>query len=553
MRFRRPTYLLTPLFIGLCALVAGLAGGGRVSAANSDDAVTQSLKSFTKIYDAVEQNFADQVKPDKAIYDGAIPGMLHTLDPHSNFFDPKEFSKLREDQSGHYYGIGMMVGARGNRTIVQYPFGGSPAFRSGLRPGDAILEVNDVKTDNLSMSEVAERLKGPRGTHVQVLVSREGQEKPLTFNIVRDEIPRSSVPFAFYVRPGIAYAVITAFNENTAKELDEKLKKLNEKEIKGLILDLRANPGGLLNEGVDVAGHFLKKGEAVVSHYGRASPKKVYSARSDGSGKDYPIVVLVNRLTASAAEIVSGALQDHDRGWVLGEPTFGKGLVQTVFPLNDNTGLALTTAHYYTPSGRLIQRDYSNISFLDYYTHANLDQKNSTDVKMTDSGRTVYGGGGITPDERFACAAVSVSPGNPYVCSTPNKFDKFEVELLVPRNNSLFNFAAKYFGPRTDASLPKGWEPDETVINQFHDFLLSSKVDFSEADFTADHEWLKHELKREMYITAFSFEDSERVAIEQDPEVLKALDSMSKAKGLVDNAKKLLVQRVAAQSGQRGQ
>jgi carboxyl-terminal processing protease len=172
-------------------------------------------------------------------------------------------------------------------------------------------------------------------------------------------------------------------------------------------------------------------------------------------------------------------------------------------------------------------------------------------VKLTDSGRTVYGGGGITPDERFACAAASASPGNPYVCSVPDKFNKFEAGVLV--RNNLFNFAAKYFGSRTDASLPKGWEPDETVINQFHDFLLNSKADFSEADFTANHEWLKHELKREMYITAFSFEDSERAAIEQDPDVLKALDSMSKAKGLLENAKKLLMQRVAAQSGQRSQ
>ncbi|MBV8842949.1 MAG: S41 family peptidase [Bryobacterales bacterium] len=547
MRFRRPTYLLAPAFIVLCSLAAALVGGGRVSAASSDDRVTQSLKSFTKVYDVVEQNFADQVKPDKAIYDGAIPGMLHTLDPHSNFFDPKEFSRLREDQSGHYYGIGMMVGARGNKTIVQYPFGGSPAFRAGLRPGDAILQVNDTKTDTLTMSEVAERLKGPRGTQVQVVVAREGQDKPLTFKIVRDEIPRSSVPFAFFIRPGIAYATITGFNENTAKELDEKLKKLNEKEIKGLILDLRGNPGGLLNEGVDVASHFLKKGEAVVSHRGRASPNKVYSARADGPGKDYPIVVLVNRLTASAAEIVSGALQDHDRGWVLGEPTFGKGLVQTVFPLNDNTGLALTTAHYYTPSGRLIQRDYSNISFLDYYTHTNLDQKNAADVKMTDSGRTVYGGGGITPDERYACASTSNAP--PYICSTPDKFDKFQVLAL----RGMFGFAAKYFGPKSEASLPKGWEPDETIVNQFHGYLLDNKIDFSEADFTSHHDWIKKELKREMYITAFSFEDSERVAIEQDPEVLKGIDAMTKARGLVENAKKLLVQRVNAQSGQRGQ
>jgi carboxyl-terminal processing protease len=546
MRFRRPTYLLAPIFIVLCSIVAGLlGGGGRASAASSpDDAVNQSLKSFTKIYDAVEQNFADQVKPDKAIYDGAIPAMLHELDPHSNFFDPKEFAKLREDQSGHYAGIGMMVGSRGNRTIVQYPFEGSPAFRAGLRPGDAILEVNDQKTDSLSMSEVAERLKGPKGTKVQVMISRDGHDKPLTFNITRDEIPRSSVPFAFFVRPGIAYAVITAFNENTGKELDEKLKKLGEKDIKGMILDLRGNPGGLLNEGIDVASHFLKKGETVVSSYGRASPRKVYAARADGSGKDYPIVVLVNRSTASAAEIVSGALQDHDRGWILGEPTFGKGLVQQVFTLNDNTGLALTMAHYYTPSGRLIQRDYSAISFLDYYAHTNLDQKNSTDVKMTDSGRTVYGGGGITPDERYTCATANWTQGNPYLCSTEDKFNKFQAVVL---RSNLFNFAAHFFGPRPDASLPKGWEPDENVVNQFHDFLLDNKADFSEADFTANHDWLKRELKRELYITAFSFEDSERAAIEQDPEVLKALDSMSKAKGLLDNAKKLLVQRIGAQ------
>ena len=554
MKSRRRTYLLAPLFVVVCSILAGVFGGGRAAAAGAaDDAASQSLKSFTKIYDAVEQNFADKVKPDKAIYDGAIPGMLHTLDPHSNFFDPKEFSKLREDQSGHYYGIGMMVGARGTRTIVQFPFGGSPAFKAGLRPGDAILEINDQKTDALSMSDVAERLKGPRGTHVQVMVGREGQEKPLTFNIVRDEIPRSSVPFAFFIRPGIAYAVITGFNENTGKELEDKLKKLGEKDIKGLVLDLRANPGGLLNEGVEVAGHFLKKGEAVVSHHGRASPNKVYSARTDGSGKDYPIVVLVNRLTASAAEIVSGALQDHDRGWILGEPTFGKGLVQTVFPLNDNTGLALTTAHYYTPSGRLIQRDYSNISFLDYYTHTNLDQKNTADVKMTDSGRTVYGGGGITPDERYACASARSGGGQPYICSTPDKFNKFQVTAF----RNLFNFAASYFGPKADASLPKGWEPDEYVVNQFHAFLLKNKAEFTEADFTANHDWLKRELKNELYITAFSFEDSQKAAIEQDPEVLKAVDSMAKARAMLENAKKLLVQRVngqrALQTAQAGQ
>lgn len=544
MPSRRRFYFLAPLFIALCSIVAGILGGNRVSAANTpDDAASQSLQSFTKIYAAVEQNFADPVKPDQAIYDGAIPGMLHQLDPHSNFFDPKEYAKLKEDQSGHYYGIGMLVATRGTKTIVQHPFGGSPAFKAGLRAGDTIVEVNDKKADGLSTTEIADLLKGPRGTRVQVTVSRDGQDKPMVFNIIRDEIPRSSVPYAMFVRPGIAYVNITGFNEDTAKELDSKLKKLGEKDIKGLILDLRGNPGGLLNEGVDVAGHFLKKGELVVSHHGRNSPNKNYVARSDGSGKDYPIVVLVNRSTASAAEIVSGALQDHDRGWILGEPTFGKGLVQTVFPLSDNTGLALTTAHYYTPSGRLIQRDYSHISFLDYYNHTNLDQKNTSDVKMTDSGRTVYGGGGITPDERYTCAIITSE--QPLTCSTPGKLNKFQIAVL--RKNAFFMFSAHYFGPKTNLSLPKGWEPDESVIEQFHNFLMKNNVEFTEAEFTENHMWLKQELKREMYITGFSFEDSQRVAILQDPEVQKAEDSMLKAKALLDNAKKLLVQRIDTQ------
>jgi carboxyl-terminal processing protease len=285
-----------------------------------------------------------------------------------------------------------------------------------------------------------------------------------------------------------------------------------------------------LNEGVDVAGHFLKKNELVVSHRGRAQPNKNYVARSDNGGKDYPVVVVVDRFSASAAEIVTGVLQDHDRAWVLGETTFGKGLVQTVFPLSENTGLALTTAHYYTPSGRLIQRDYSNISFLDYYYNQNnREQKNMSDVKMTDSGRTVYGGGGITPDEKY------VAP----------KLNKFQIE--VTRKAALFNFAARYFGSRKDVNLPKGWEPDETIVNDFHQYMLKNDVQFTEAEFTENHDWVKQQLKREMYITAFNLDESQRVKIEQDPEIQHAVDAMPKAKALLESAKKLLVQRVTRQ------
>ncbi|HWZ30337.1 MAG TPA: S41 family peptidase [Bryobacteraceae bacterium] len=527
----RRQFLLFSFIILLSSLAVGTFSGGRAVAATApDEGISQSVKSFTRVYDLVEQNFADSVKPDKAIYDGAIPGMLRTLDPHSNFFDPKAYAAMREEQRARYYGVGMLVGTdASNHTIVRSPFVGSPAIKAGLRPGDVIVEVDDKKTEGLGQTQVVDMIKGPRRTYVQLKVARQGQDQPLTFNLMRDEIPRPSVSDAFWLRQGIAYIEVKNFtDENTAKEMEDKLKKLGEKDIKGLVLDLRDNPGGLLTQGIEVAGHFLKKNQLVVSHRGRTQPNKNFTARTNGEGHDYPIVVVVNRRSASAAEIVSGALQDHDRAWILGETTFGKGLVQSVFPLSNDTALALTTMHYYTPSGRLIQRDYTNISFLDYYTNHN-DQKNAADVKMTDSGRTVYGGGGITPDEKF----------------TVQRLNKFQIEVL--RNSGFFNFSAKYFGPMKDAKLPKGWEPDEKLVNDFHGFLLDSKIEFTEGDFTANHQWVKEQLKREMYVTAFSVDESDRVRIEQDPEVTKAIEAMPKAQGLIDKAKKLVVQRIAPQ------
>ncbi len=528
MSSRRHTFLLVPLLILLSSVLGGFFGPEGVSvaaAAGPEDDIKTSLKSFTKLYDLVEDNFADRITPDKAIYKGAIPGMLRTLDPHSNFFDPRDFQLLKEDQKGHYYGVGMTIQPKNGKTVVIRPFGGAPAYKAGIRPGDIILEVNDKKTDNLSSSEVADLLKGPRGTHVQIVVARDGLDRPLTFNIVRDEIERNSVMEPFWIKPGIAYTDINQFSETTSKEIEDGLKKLGEANIKGLILDLRGNPGGLLNEGVEVAGHFLKKGDVVVSQRGRGSAEKPYYARRGNQGRDYPIVVLVNRYSASAAEIVAGALQDHDRAWILGENTFGKGLVQTVYPLSENTGLALTTYHYYTPSGRLIQRDYSHISFLDYYYHKNLDAKNPLDVKMTDAGRTVYGGGGIAPDEKYE----------------PPKLNKFQTEVL--RKDMFFQFTANYFGSKEKANLPKGWSPDEMVMNEFHDYMLKNKVDFTEAEFTENRDWLRSTLKHEMYITAFSAEEADKAAVEDDPVIAKALDAMPQAKALLDNVKKMLVQR----------
>ncbi len=530
---KRRSFLIFPLIVLVCTLLGGFYGPriqvAAAATATADD-LPKDVESFTKAYSLVEQNFADTVSSDKAIYKGAIPGMLRTLDPHSNFFDPKEYQALRDDQRGHYYGVGMTVGPRNGKTMVMAPFPGSPAYKAGIRPGDIITMVNGKPTDNLNTTEIADLLKGPRGTQVKIVVTREGSETPITFEVTRDEIKRNSVSDAFWVKPGVAYVKITAFNETTSHELEEQFKRLGENNFKGLVLDLRENPGGLLNEGVAVADHFLAKGQTIVSHHGRASAEKPYVARNGNKGRDYPIVVLVNKFSASAAEIVSGALQDHDRAWILGETTFGKGLVQTVYPLSENTGLALTTAHFYTPSGRLIQRDYSNQSFYDYYTHKDGNTRNLADVKMTDSGRTVYGGGGITPDEKYE----------------PPKLTPFEIQLA--RKSAYFNFTRGYFG-KHDIHLPKDWMPDDALIVEFHDYLLHSPdgYTFTEGEFAQDRDWIRRYLAREMYITAFNIDESDRVFAKTDPEVERAVDAMPKARALVETARKVLVQRMSSQ------
>src|SRR5438105_9790623 len=447
--------------------------------------------------------------------------MLHVLDPHSNFFDPKSYSLLREDQRGKYYGVGMTGSPRNNKVIVIAPFVGTPAYRAGIRPGDIIAAVDGKPTDNMSTGDVADLLKGPKGTTVHISIQREGAEKPLEFAVVRDEIPRYSVDLHFLIRPGIGYMHVSGFQETTDHEVAQALDEMGD--LKGLILDLRQNPGGLLNEGVGVADKFLHKGQLIVSHHGRSSPERRYTAAHGNGGHEYPLVVLVNRGTASAAEIVSGAIQDHDRGLILGETTFGKGLVQTVYQLSDNTGLALTTAKYYTPSGRLIQRDYTGVSLYDYY-YAREDQGNNAghEVKLTDSGRTVYGGGGITPDVK-------------YDAPKPNHFQN---ELL--RHYAFFNFA-KHYG--LGKQLAKNFMVDEEVVREFRKFLDQEKIAYTEADLVQNDEWVKRNIKTELFISQFGRESGLRVNAEEDPEVQKALDMLPQARALQENAKKIIAAR----------
>jgi carboxyl-terminal processing protease len=518
-RARRTLFSLV-VFFAACGL-AGMFISQKVGAQSSTDesAFRDSLKSFTNVYQIVSENYAEPLngdKPDTAIYDGAIPGMLRTLDPHSNFYDPKAYAKMREDQHGRYYGVGMVIQPQNNKIVVVYPYEGTPSFRAGLRPGDIIVSVDGKPTENMDSAAVADMLKGPKGTHVHLTVTREGAPAPLTFDLVRDEIPHPSIDLKYDIKPGILYIHITQFQETTGREFSDAID--GDPDIKGLVLDLRGNPGGLLTEAVSVCDKLLSRGQIIVSQRGRAYPEQIYRATHGNSGKDFPVVVLTNHGTASAAEIVSGALQDHDRAIIAGEITFGKGLVQTVYQLSDNTGLALTTYHYYTPSGRLIQRNYNGVSLYDYYyNHDQPQDSKDREVKLTDSGRTVYGGGGITPDDKI---------------ETP-KSNHFQD--VLDAHNVFFNFTKHYLANR---SVPKDFQVDDAVLSDFKQFLTAQDISFTEQDINGVTDWLKTEIKASIFTTQFGQLQGLRIKANWDPMIAQALTYLPQASALEQGAEK---------------
>jgi carboxyl-terminal processing protease len=530
-RARRAFFTLI-LFFVVCAVV-GSVMQRKVGAQSSQDEsqIRDSLKTFTDVYALVEQNYAEPINGDKAdtaIYDGAIPGMLRVLDPHSNFYDPKSYAKMREDQRGHYYGVGMVIQQQGAKVYVITPYENTPSFRAGIRPGDVISAIDGKSADGMSSDLVAKALKGPKGTHVQVTMIREGQAKPLVFDLVRDEIPHPSVDLAYEIKPGVGYIHLTQFQETTAQEVIDAVDSFQN--LHGLVFDLRNNPGGLLSQAVEVCDHLLTKGQTIVSQRGRAYPDQVYTASHGNDGKTFPIVVLVNRNTASAAEIVSGALQDHDRALIVGETTFGKGLVQTVYNLSENTGLALTTYHYYTPSGRLIQRNYTGVSLYDYYyNHAGASAADSTnrEVKMTDSGRTVYGGGGITPDEKIEAP----------------KSNDFQDELIYKA--AFFHFAAHYLANR---SVDKNFQVDDAVMADFKQFLTAQNITWTDNDINGVSDWLKVSIKQYIITSQFGQLQGLRAMADWDPMIQKALTFLPEAQALEDNAHKVLAQKAEARN-----
>jgi carboxyl-terminal processing protease len=520
-RNRRVAFSLV-VFFTACGL-AGIVASQKVRAqsGDSDSVFRDSLKQFASVYTTVAENYAEPFtgdKPSDAIYDGAIPSMLRTLDPHSNFSDPKIYRKLLEEQNGRYFGVGMLIQPQligdKQRTVVLKPFAGTPSYKAGIHPGDIITAVDGKPTDGLNSDAVVALLKGDKGTHVKVTMARAGSDAPLTFDLVRAEIPNNSVDLAYLIQPGIGYIHIKAVQETTSKEVSDALDSFGD--LKGLVLDLRDNPGGLLNQAVAVCDQFLKRGQVIVSQRGRSYPEQIYRATHGNGGKNYPIVILTNHGTASAAEIISGALQDHDRALIVGTTTFGKGLVQTVYQLSENTGLTLTTYHYYTPSGRLIQRNYEGVSLYDYYSdHEKPQPEKDRQVTLTDSGRTEYGGDGISPDVPF------------------EEPKPLQVQRVLIAHYTFFDFAQQYL---SNHQIAKDVTVTPEILDAYKQFLHAKDVTVTDAQMAPVIDWIKANILAELLSNAYTEEDGAQARAAWDPEVKKAVAVMGQAAALEQRA-----------------
>src|SRR4051812_23601873 len=374
------TFSLTLAVAIIGATLFGGFYGNRLFGAPVQSDVQKRLKEYTDLLAAVTAWAPEDVGSDKFVY-SSIDGMLRTLDPHTSFLEPKEYADMQDRQKGSFYGLGILVTKRNDQVTVITPLEGTPAARLGIRAGDVISEVEGVSTDDLPLDDVVKRLKGPKGTTVHIKIQRIGIKEPIPLTIIRAAIPTNSISNVLMIRPGVGYIRLKDFTSTTVRELDEAMEKLEEQGMQKLVLDLRMNPGGLLDAAVGVSDHFLDKGQMIVYTKGRtADSAQEYTAPGKHEKFDKPLIILVNRGSASASEIVAGAIQDHDRGMVVGETSWGKGLVQSVYTLQYGAGLALTTSKYYTPSGRNIQRDFSSV--YDYYMAD--EAENGAEVPLAD-------------------------------------------------------------------------------------------------------------------------------------------------------------------------
>jgi carboxyl-terminal processing protease len=469
------------------------------SLASDDEGMESSIKSITEAYAIVEENAADPVSPEQAFFQGAIPGMLRRLDPHSVFFDPGQFEQLKKLQTSTEKGFGSVVSVLPGRVIVLQTLPGTPSAKSGMAAGDEILAVNGYQLSRLDMEQLISLLTQSRQQQAQLVVRRPGNARFLTFVLVPEEMQAPSVERAFFLKPGIGYLKVSSFDEKTARLIRDAIEKLGGRNLKGLVLDLRKNPGGLVTSALETAALFLKPGTRIVTVRGRNVAERAEDVPAGATPYEFPLAVLVNERTASASEIVTGALQDHDRAIVIGEASFGKGLVQSVYPLSQGTGLALTTALYYTPSGRSIQKplDASRFALADATAHPN-----GTSEFHTDAGRRVTGGGGIVPD---------------YVVPPPGVT---RLEAVLDASGSFTTFATSYVAAH---KITEDFEVTPAVLDEFQLFLSQHDIQPGVNQWSAERDFITNRLKTEIFNQALGVEKGDEVEAQRDPQILKAL------------------------------
>jgi len=499
-----------------------------------EDLWSAALSKARAIARVLDEGYFEPLE-EEALAVASIKGTLDTLDPHSYFLDPSSLSRMREDYTGSYYGVGLQIQKQGDNIVVIAPIEGGPAYRLGIQPGDVISRIDGESTAPISSYDAMQKLRGTeKGSKVTVTFVREGTEKPFDLTIAREEIPLLSVPYAFLLDGGIGYIYVRNFGEETSRELEAGLEKLKAQGLKSLILDLRLNSGGALAASVEISDLFLPRGSLIVTMDGR-NPRydQKFSAYLDDQYEKLPLVILIDQGTASASEIVSGAVMDHDRGLIVGEDSWGKGLVQTVFPLAPDMAVALTVARYLTPSGRSIQRDYSQ---LDDYLTSKRAPEDKREVRYTEHGRKVLGQGGITPDYTVD-SLLKILTGR---LRMSGAFFAYARRLAQHQTDLgkkfVFPGDPKTAGAAAAGKIQIGdvFVVNDDVVADFRKYLVTRKFEYEEAAFKDAEAEIRRELEREIAGAVWGVEAGIKVSRENDPVVLKAIEVLPEAARLLD-------------------
>ncbi len=496
----------------------------------------QQYGIYTAALAAVQREYVEAVPSDRLVY-SSIDGLLKTLDPHSSFFEPREYAAMRERQQGSYYGLGVTIASIDGDITIQAIFEGSPAYKQGIRRGDVIARVEGEDMKGWTTQQAVSRLKGPKGTPVNISIRRRGAEGLIDMEVIRDEVNITTVRGAFMLDKETGYVKLGEFSETSDRELGAALQQLQAKGMKRLMFDLRDNPGGLLDQAILVSNRFLPQGDLIVYQRGRVPNADAdYRATEKSEYTQLPMVVMVNRNSASASEIVSGALQDHDRALVVGETTFGKALVQSVYRVPGDAGVAVTTARYYTPSGRMIQRPWDG-SFDEYLTYTLRDQSDSkprstADLKYTDAGRKVYSGGGIEPDKFLAGPIEGFSPtrfGRQLYAR--QAFAQF-ADLFTAEGDTRLAAANKNKKP-----IARGFTVTDDMLAEFRKLLDSQKVRIDETAFQQDADFVRAMIHYDIDVALFGIEEARRNLIGKDPQAQFGLQQFNDAVRLAGMAK----------------